>query len=203
MPAAITLRSPSRPVRWTAWASAVRVVLCALLLEGAWCGANPPSLETQVKAAFLTKLAMFVDWPPGVFPNEAAPVCIGILGEDPFGRLAEEAALAERVNGRRVHIRRLRDVKEVTRCQILFIGGGGEAGRLEEMLQALAGRPILTVGDQPDFTQRGGMVNFIKEEGRIRFEVNLAATDAAGLKLSAKFLQVARVVVGGRNGRKR
>jgi hypothetical protein len=52
----------------------------------------------------------------------------------------------------------------------------------------------LTVSDIPQFSQRGGMIQFVLEGNRIRFEVNLTATRRAGLSLSSELLKVATAV---------
>jgi hypothetical protein len=165
--------------------------------------AESPSLEYQVKAAFLVKLAMFVEWPAEAFAAPEAPIRIGILGPSPFGEGFEEAAAKERINGRSVEVRVASEVAGLRDCQIVFIANS-EQGRLAEIQAALAGRHVLTVGDHPEFARDGGVVNFIKEDGRVRFEVNRDAADKAGLRLSSKLLQVARVVdsaqLSGRTG---
>ena len=163
-----------------------------------WPGAagETPSLEGQVKAAFLAKLAMFVEWPAGTFADAAAPICIGILGEDPFGSYLDEVARQERVNGRSLQTRRVRDLAGLQGCHIVFVSPS-ESARLPQVLQALEQRPVLTVGDEASFAQRGGIVSFIKASGKVGFAVNLDAARQAGMKLSAKFLQVAKVLPHG------
>jgi hypothetical protein len=59
-------------------------------------------------------------------------------------------------------------------------------------------QPVLIVGDSPEFAQRGGMIGFSTEGSRVRFTVNLAATQAAGLMLQSELLRVAAAVLRGR-----
>jgi hypothetical protein len=80
-----------------------------------------------------------------------------------------------------------------TECQILFISSS-EAHRLNKIIEELDKSAVLTVSDIPQFSQRRGMIQFVSEENRIRFEVNLAATERAGLTLSSDLLKVATVV---------
>lgn len=143
-----------------------------------------------MKGAFLTKFAMFVEWPGKPAPGGQQPIVIGILGDDPFGPQFEEALAKESINGRPFALKRFKDPQEAGGCQILFIGAS-EGPRLAEILAATRHQPILTVGDQERFAHRGGMINFVKQNGKVRFEVNTAAVTAGGLKVSAKFLQVA------------
>jgi hypothetical protein len=49
----------------------------------------------------------------------------------------------------------------------------------------------LTVSDIPSFTNSGGMIGFELIDNRVRFDVNLAAAEKAGLTLSSQLLKVA------------
>jgi hypothetical protein len=154
---------------------------------------SPQTIEYQVKAAFLVKFAMFVEWPARTFPDTRTPITIGILGEDPFGSDFDAALTKETANGRPFKLQRYNTAAELTPCHILFISAS-ERARLAEILQSLRHQPVLLVGDQDHFAHRGGMINFIKDGSRVRFEVNTAAIEAGGLKISSKLLQVARPV---------
>src|SRR5690242_9535956 len=79
------------------------------------------ALEYQVKAAFLVKLAIFVDFPRGTFADATEPVQIGILGTDPFGGFFDDAVRIEKVNGRSVRLKRAKDVGDLSSCQIVFV----------------------------------------------------------------------------------
>jgi hypothetical protein len=50
---------------------------------------------------------------------------------------------------------------------------------------------VLTVSDMPQFTQHGGMIQFVTEAKRVRFEVNLTSAERTGLTLSSQLLKVA------------
>lgn len=149
--------------------------------------------QNMVKGAFLAKFALFVEWPRSAFADAAAPVTIGVIGEDPFGPQYEAALSKEMANGRPFQVKRFKDPAEIDGCQILFVSHS-EGERLPEILAAVGSRPILVVGDQERFAHRGGMVNFVKEGGKLRFEVNIEAAQGNGLKMSAKLMQVARPV---------
>lgn len=154
-------------------------------------------LEYEVKAAFLVKFAMFVQWPTNVLATEVqAPLVVGILGEDPFGPKFDQSIKNERVQGRAVEIRRAQKASELLECQIVFVCAS-EAGRFKEVLAAFKAHSILTVADVPGFAGRGGMIGFFKETGKVRFEINTTAIERAGLKVSSKLLQVGRRIAEG------
>src|SRR5689334_3656176 len=77
--------------------------------------------EYQIKAVFLFNFAQFAEWPAEAFTNSQAPLTIGILGIDPFGRALEDTVRDERVRGRRIELRHYRAVEEIKTCHILYI----------------------------------------------------------------------------------
>ncbi len=56
------------------------------------------------------------------------------------------------------------------------------------------GRGVLTVGEGDDFVRQGGIIAFVIENRRVRFDINQAAAENAALKLSSKLLSVARSI---------
>jgi hypothetical protein len=148
-------------------------------------------LEYKVKAAFLLNFTKFVDWPAAAFAEPDSPFLICILGEDPFGQTLDQLVAGEVVNGRKVAVQRIRNSPAPKSCKVLFIGRS--VGDLPELLPSL-GQGLLTVGDREDFIGEGGMIAFVIENRRVRFDINQAAAENAGLKLSARLLNVARSV---------
>jgi hypothetical protein len=169
------------------------VTLISLAVSGLAYSASEISTEYQVKAVFLFNFAHFVEWPPQSFEDSDAPFVIGVLGTDPFGAALEGAVRGETQNGRPFVIERYRSVKEIRRCQILFISRS-ETAHIEEIGAALAGRSILTVSDAEDSAQRGVMIRFVAENNRIRLRINADAAKAAGLSISSKLLRPAELV---------
>jgi YfiR/HmsC-like len=170
------------------------LVALLVLFHGVLAVAEPPqSLEYQVKGAFLVKFAMFVEWPAKTFPDAQTPITIGLLGDDPFGSEFESALKKEVANGRPFCLKRFKSSEALTDCQMLFINAS-ESQRLPEILDATHNKAILVIGDHERFAHQGGMINFIKEGNKVRFEVNTVAIEASGLKISAKLLQVAKPV---------
>ncbi len=171
------------------------VVVLSLTLVSLLTGddsAGSPSLEHQVKIAFLYNFAKFIDWPAGAFPDPATPMNLGLLGNDPFCREAEAALQGKIVNGRRLVARRVRSGDPLTGIDVLFVSPAQSDVRA--ILAKLRGAPVLTVGDAEDFARLGGIINFRMEENKVRFEINPAAAERAGLKISSRLLSIARLV---------
>jgi hypothetical protein len=151
--------------------------------------------EHEVKAAFLFHFARLTEWPPEALPD-GQPFVVGVLGEDPFGRTLDRILEGQAIHGRPAQVRRLSSLEELREpLQILFVSTS-ERGHFARVLRRLQGTPVLTVSEEDGFAEAGGMVNFVlTPEGRVRFEINQAESEAAGLRMSSQVLKLARIVV--------
>jgi hypothetical protein len=118
---------------------------------------------------------------------------------DPFGRTLDNAMQNGTSNGRPVQVVRATDANALSTCELVFVPGTG-TDRIDQAVRAVAQRPVLTVGESQDFLRRGGMIAFVVDGGRVRFDVNLQAASARGLTLSSRLLQVARTILTGKGG---
>ena len=151
--------------------------------------------EYQVKAAYLFNFLKFVEWPEDAFPDPLAPIVIGISGDDPFGNALPQVIIGKTVQGRDLVIHKYHSGEDMRGAHILFIGPS-EKKRLPQILSSLRGSSVLTVADTEGFLEAGGMIQFLSENNRVRFAINVDATSRAKLKMSSKLLSLAKVVGG-------
>jgi hypothetical protein len=173
----------------------ITAVLISVLCGGAVLPAQQPSKpsEYQVKAAYLYNFGKFVDWSATNATDKDDSFSICVLGQDPFGAALDATLAGQTVGGHKAIAKRISGPDDAVACRILFISSS-EDNRLKDILPVLNRLGILTVSDIPQFSQRGGMIQFVTAENRIRFEVNLKAVEDAGLTLSSELLKVAVTV---------
>jgi hypothetical protein len=115
------------------------------------------------------------------------------VGEDSFGTILDDAVRDEAVQHRPIVIRRYRRGETIAQCHILFIARS-EKDRLNALLEQCKGQPILTVADTARAAEQGVMINLLLVQGSVKMEINQRAVEAAGLKVSAKLLSLAKIV---------
>lgn len=168
--------------------------LAVLLTTGAW---NPAGAdlgkagEYQVKAAFLINFINFVEWPHNALPTDT--IIIGVLGRDPSDG-AIDALKGKTVKGRQVIVRHYDEPEEARNADLLFICPSGKRA-LPLILKSLRNRPVLTVGDQQGFVRAGVMINMVLVRKKVGFEINLPASQRAGIRISSQLLKLAKEVV--------
>src|SRR5690242_17603909 len=170
----------------------IYLVLLAGLTVSTVRGESPGQGEYQVKAAMIYNIAKFVDWPADTFSSDRAQISVCILGKSPFGA-ALDTLQGKTVRGRQLVVRQVERADDIVACHILFISES-EKRALPAILSGLKQQSVLTVSELPRFAQAGGMVNFVEQEGKVRFEINLEAAQQARLKISSQLLKLSKIV---------
>lgn len=152
----------------------------------------PVSPEYAVKAAFLYNFTKFVEWPATSFSDAASPIVIGVAGDNPFGSELVNLVRDRKVNGRAIRVVQLADAEATVPAHAVFIPATAERG-FEKHIEELTRRGVLVVGETGRFLALGGTVQFTAGD-RVRFEINMAAAERGGLKISAQLQKLAVAV---------
>jgi hypothetical protein len=142
--------------------------------------------ENQVKVAFLYNFPKFIE-----LPGETT-LTLCIVGDDPFGD-AINALQGSVTAGKRLVVKRITSGDTIPSCQILFISSS-EQDNLEPIMKYVRKKQILTVGDTPGYPDQGVIVNFYRENNRVKIEINIDAAEQSKLKISSKLLNLARII---------
>ncbi|HLH56906.1 MAG TPA: YfiR family protein [Verrucomicrobiae bacterium] len=179
----------------------IRRALGWILIAGLLAGPGRPALgqaslpEPEVKALFLFNFAKYVDWPADSFASASDALTIGIIGHNICTECLQKAVEGKKVSGRSVVVRQIEKPEEILACQLVFVSDS-EKRHLEDIFNQLHSRPVLVVGDSEKFARQGGVIGFVKKDGKVRLEVNLNAARKARLEISSKLLAVADEVIG-------
>jgi hypothetical protein len=101
--------------------------------------------------------------------------------------------MGQQIDGKNVVSKRINTAAGVDSCRVLFIDSS-EAARLASTIAALDDVPVLTVSEIPDFVSRGGIIQFVLKDDRVRFEINLMNAQRIGLTVSSQMWNVASAV---------
>ena len=166
-------------------------VLAALFLAVATLAhaglAHAQTLEYAVKANYLVRFAVFVQWPSQTFASPDSPVVICVTGRDPFGAVLADAAGAHTAEGRRIVARALRVPDRVAGCHMVYVGAATPG---DIIAAAERTRGVLMITDQAVSAGRGA-IHFAVVSGRVRFHIDNDAAIQAGLNISSRLLSLA------------
>lgn len=170
------------------------LILASLLTAPLFAASQQrPIDEYQLKAAFLYNFARFIEWPAEAFENPSQPFVFCVLGEDPFGRALDDLLARRKIDGRASTVRRISDARRARGCQILFVSSS-EPKSVLALLAGIGDSGLLTVGESDAAAADGMIIDFILEDGKIRFIINAAGAEREKLRISSRLLSLATVV---------
>lgn len=180
-------------------AQAVRLGLLGLLLStglAATCLAQSEAetLEYRIKAAFICKFALYVQWPSQAFARPDSPIVIGVVARDAVVDELTRTAATLSVDGRPLAVRRLRAGDAVADVHLVYVANSEES-HLAEVLAAAKGRPVLVVTESNNAAAAGSMINFVVVDNKVRFDISPHAAELSRLRISARLLSVARMLI--------
>ncbi len=167
-------------------------LLCLFVTLPAF-GQNGSDEDAKYKADFIIKLINYVEWPTEAATGADGSVVVAVVGESNLTPYLKDLAAKKSAEGKKVTVKIVSMDDSLNGYQIVFFPGKDKPD-LAKFLKKVDGAPILTVSDCDSFARHGVMVNFISEEGKVKFEVNTLVVSNCGLKMSSQLLKLARVI---------
>ena len=163
------------------------------LAYGMQVGAQSPDGEAQIKAAFVYNFLKFVEWPPHVFERPNDSLVVAIVGGGAMAEATTRFLAAKQVGERPVAVRPIKWDKPLTGVHAVVVTET-DGKRVRRVLETAALGTILTIGEGADFASTGGVIALVIEDRKVRFDVDIDAATANGVKVSSKLLALTRVV---------
>ncbi len=153
--------------------------------------ASTPQKEYLVKAAFIYNLLRFTQWSKDV-TKEDIGVCIA--GKNPFGNTLNRIE-NQKIGNKKILLYQSTSIQDLdlSKCNILF-ASKYEKKTPFEIIKQSQNLPILTVSDSKNFAQNGGIVEFITENGKLKFKINKKSLDKSKLKLESMILELSTII---------
>ena len=184
---------------------ALQRIICAIACLGCLLWTVPTSVadtpvvpEYHLKTVFLYNLAKFVKWPQAAVKASPDVLRIGVM-DDTHVRPAFPLIAKKRVRGRTLELRLITSARDADDCDVVFLNGD-DLRLIQLILQRVRTRPILTVGEIPEFTDWGGIIRFRMEGEHTRIDVSLENAALAELPLKSQLLQLCRIVAHTKSG---
>ncbi|MBA4388494.1 MAG: hypothetical protein C0404_10970 [Verrucomicrobia bacterium] len=188
-------RNPRLRKRSAGVLMALAMVACCLMGLPLTVRADEVSMarEHEVKAAFVYNFVKFVEWPASRLHETNSPLILGVVGKSPITAALEAAVLGRKINGRHLIVKGVETAEDAGTVHLLYFPAS-EDSRLGELLPALADSGVLAVGESAAFAKQGGIITFVLQDDKLRFEINMNSANRAGLKVSAQLQKLAKTI---------
>lgn len=156
-----------------------------------YCSANTASTRSdQFKAVFLYNFTLFIQWPN---EEQLANLNICVWGNPPLKHALAKLVPGKVVRNLPLEMHAVNNSEQATECQLVFFSDTEQANKAKrsQILEQLIANGVLTVSDMTGFAVNGGVIEFFVNKNKLRFIINQNNLRDAGLKASAKLLDMA------------
>ncbi len=151
--------------------------------------ADKKPTDYRIKAAFIYNFLKFIEWPANL---HECSLTLCIFGDDPFGNNIKILE-GKHFGDKEILVKYISSIQDVKEGDILFIASS-EKRNIKPLIDTISGLSILTVGDTKKYSENGVIINFYIERSKVRFKINVDTANRAGLKISSKLLNLAKIV---------
>lgn len=129
-------------------------------------------------AAFIYQFTNYITW-----PSTSSEFIIGVIGNTPVTSHLQNLAKEKKVGSSTIVIKEWGSAGDIGQCNILFVPESQKAN-LASIKSKVEGKPVLIITESPGLTKSGAGISFVKQEGKIRFEINKTGLSKLGLSVS-------------------
>lgn len=150
--------------------------------------------EAKIKAAYLLKLATYVEWPAGVFKDDTSPLVFGVVGKSDVSRYMKLIARLRKVGRHSLTFKEVDSVKDACACHVLFVAEDADDDLSKAIRVKLAREPVLFVGEESEVVTKGEVFTFVVRNNRVRLQLSKSAADQRHLKIGSQLAKLAQVI---------
>lgn len=173
----------------------ILLISCGIMLPVFTLHAATPASADKIKAAYTYQFTKFVTWPDSSTSEKPFTICV--FGDEPIGKQLEPLN-KRKLGDRSIKVEYIEEIYKTDTCNILYISET-ESGKLNVIFRYLKNKPVLTVSSISDFALQGGIIGLVAYKKKIRLEINLASARRVDIILSAKLLEIAKVIESVKN----
>ncbi len=142
----------------------------------------------KIHSLFIYKFTQYIEW-----PSKSGDFVIGVVGNSPIISELEAIAATKKVDTRNIVVKKMAASADFGECQMVFVSEG-QSATIGTIAGKLQGKPVLLVSESPGAAKKGSGINFVIVDDKMKFELNKAAVEKQGLKVSGDLTKLAIVV---------
>lgn len=170
----------------------ILLLLLPMLLCSVQVQREPEKDTTAIlQASYIYNIAKLVDWRDEKL--QAGNFVIGIIGGPNLYQELIKKYSTKSIGKQPIEVRKLPHSSDVEPCHILFVGQK-EIALLPEIYKKLAGRATLIVTEYPDALEDGSVVNFVRVDNTLKYELSLINARKHKLEIGLTLSQLAHRV---------
>jgi len=137
--------------------------------------------QEKVYSTVILNFSKGIEWPKELSRENFT---IGVFEYEPLAIELLTMGSSMKVSNKKIEIRNIRDIAEIDGCHILFLPAY-KAKSMTAILNKLGKSPTLIITNKVDMARKGSGVNFVLQNGKLKYEINCKSIEERGMKISA------------------
>ncbi len=148
-------------------------------------------VEEELKAKFITNYIPYTKWPSKLHESNE-PIIVCVMESDLIAVYLRKIN-EEEENKFKIKVKEKNKNSNFSECLIFYINKYHEKDR-DYYINLTRNKPILTISDIPDFSEKGGVTGFQIVPGQdVVLEINMRSVKAAGLEIDPDLLSIMKI----------
>lgn len=148
--------------------------------------------KEKYQSLFIYNFTKYIKWPDSYNTNKFV---IGVIGDSPIITSIKKLVSTKQKtsDGRVIEVKSYGSISEIDDCNILFVSED-VIEELSAIVTQVESKPILIVTDMPGMATQGSVINFVENDGKMRFELNASNASSRGLMVSGSLTSLAIMI---------
>lgn len=148
--------------------------------------------KEKYQSLFIYNFTKYIKWPDSY---NSEKFIIGVIGDSDILESLNSMASSKKktATGKEMQVKKYSSVGEIDDCNILFVSENA-ASDLGQIVNDTGSKPILIITDSPGLATQGSIINFIEQDGKIKFELNEEKANGRGLIVSGSLTSLAILI---------
>jgi hypothetical protein len=148
--------------------------------------------KEKYQSLFIYNFTKYIKWPDSY---NSGKFVIGVIGKSNILESLNAMASSKKktVNDAVIEVKIYGSVDEIGNCNILFVTEN-VVDILGQIENQTADKPILIITETPGMATKGSVINFVENNGKIKFELNQSKASSLGLVVSGSLASLAILI---------
>jgi len=147
--------------------------------------------EEKFIGLFIYNFTRYFDWPES---NKTGDFIVEVLGHESVYHELVKLTTGKKVGNQNFVIKNFSSTDGMGKCSIVFVGHW-HSRFLPDVLNKISDGPTLVITEFDGLLQKGSCINFVIQEGSIKFEMNSTNVQKRQLKTDPRIRELALRVV--------
>jgi len=148
--------------------------------------------KEKYQSLFIYNFTKYIKWPESY---NGEKFVIGVIGNSEILAALNEMAASKKKTGTGevIEVKKYSSVDNIDNCNILFVSNDA-VDNLGKIVDQTSSKPILIITESPGMATQGSIINFVDQNGKIKFELNEAKATTRGLVVSGSLTSLAIMI---------